>query len=340
MARPFRLWEKKRGSRQTGSRFWGGIGEALFYATLLLIGTIALVYLGTSQVLQRGEPMSVWTLSLGVLVGLAFVVLGAGGLFFSTMEFTASAERRSAIAKQASDIDLLKDSQSTDGEFPSIPRHANLTDSPGVKLKYRLPAAQSPTWRMLSITVLWLVSIGIATALVVWTMDGMNESANEFYRVLITTPFVAIAIGTTYLFVHGLLIQVSLGPTTVEISDHPLYPGKCYHVYVSQAGHLSMNWLQLRILCEEEATYQQGTNVRTETRPICSESVFYRSDFAINPGVPFEHECELRVPEEAMHSFQSASNGVHWKLVISGDAAGWPTFEHTFPIIVYPCHSN
>jgi hypothetical protein len=37
-----------------------------------------------------------------------------------------------------------------------------------------------------------------------------------------------------------------------------------------------------------------------------------------------------------MHSFRSAHNGVQWKLLVRGGAAGWPEFHREFPVLVYP----
>ena len=48
--------------------------------------------------------------------------------------------------------------------------------------------------------------------------------------------------------------------------DHPLLPGGEYEVFVSQAGRGRLGGLDLDLVCEEEAIYQQGTNTRAETR--------------------------------------------------------------------------
>ena len=49
MARLFRFLEKKRGQRRTGSNLVGGVGEALMYGGLLLVG-VALRLLDIKQV--------------------------------------------------------------------------------------------------------------------------------------------------------------------------------------------------------------------------------------------------------------------------------------------------
>jgi hypothetical protein len=64
--------------------------------------------------------------------------------------------------------------------------------------------------------------------------------------------------------------------------------------------------------------------------------IFQQADFRIEPGVPYERPLSFAIPHSAMHSFQSSHNAVNWKLVVSGLAEGWPPFQRSFPIIVYP----
>jgi hypothetical protein len=131
-----------------------------------------------------------------------------------------------------------------------------------------------------------------------------------------------------------------MGQTTLEISDLPLLPGREFQVAIAQHGHVAMKSLQLWLVCEEEATYMQGTDIRTEAREVYRQSCFERCDFRIEPGVAFTETCSVPVPPTAMHSFQSAHNVVRWKLVVRGEAESWPLFERGFPIVVYPGHAT
>ncbi len=320
----------------------GGIGEAMLFAALLLFGTISLAALVTSQLLNAGgDTLSTWTLGLGVAVSVTCVLIGGGGILSTALQLRTSVERRSALANEAATrVELLGTTPATEREYPCIPRDADLTNSPGVRLAYRLPIAASPNSQFFYLSGFWLAAVGLASTLVVWALEGFQVVPREAYRGLVAFPFAIIAITTTYFFVKSLLVQITLGPTTVEVSDHPLFPTKSYRVFVSQAGHLSASGLQLRLVCQEEVTYEQGTNVRTESQVVCSQQLFRKEDVEINPGDPFEHECEFEVPEEAMHTFQSASNRIHWKLVVRGNVQGWPDFERSFSVVVYPCNSN
>ena len=93
------------------------------------------------------------------------------------------------------------------------------------------------------------------------------------------------------------------------------------------------------LVCDEEATYRQGTDTRTERRRVYEQVVFAASEFEIYPEMPYEHECDLEFPTDVMHSFQSDHNAVQWRLVVHGVVEKWSNYERVFPIVVYPAVS-
>jgi hypothetical protein len=338
--RLFRLWEKKRGNRRTGSKLVGTVGEALFSATLFLLGCVSLSALIASQSLApspRFEPgFGFWVM---VLVLGSFVLLGGGGIIWTVFQVGASAERRSALAKKAATIDLTgKVEADRQEKLPCIPSDANLTNSPGVELRYRLPVVQSPAWRLIFAAAFCLIWNTSAAILVVFVVRSFLAERPDWFLTIFTIPFLVIGGCAIYDFARQMLIYTGIGPTNVEISDHPLRRGGKCDVYLSQAGRLWMKTLALSLVCEEAATYQQGTDVRTERRSVFNRLVFRKTDFSIVPGIPFEHKCSIEIPGDAMHSFQSEHNAVNWKLVLLGEADAWPPYERSFPIIIYPHH--
>jgi hypothetical protein len=132
------------------------------------------------------------------------------------------------------------------------------------------------------------------------------------------------------------LIATGLGPTQLEISDHPLLPGRHYDLILSQSGRLTMSFLEIDLVCEEQATYRQGTDTRTERRRVYQQRVFERRQFDIPQGMPFEQQCRIEILSDAMHSFIADHNEVQWKFVVRGEVPGWPRYERSFPIVVFP----
>ena len=99
---------------------------------------------------------------------------------------------------------------------------------------------------------------------------------------------------------------------------------------------ISVKSLELWLVCEEEATYRQGTDIRTEVRRVFEQQLWSHRDFRIEPIEPFQAAAALPLPATAMHSFHSDHNSVNWQLVVRGEVAHWPPFERGFSLVVYP----
>ncbi len=338
MARIFRLWEKKRGDRRTGSQLVGGLGEALFFGILFLLGAMSLAYLVVSRVVsstpQLYQPgFGFW---LMVLVMVSFTLIGGSGVILTVLQVGTSVERRSAMARRAEGIDLISEALPSQRAFPNVPRDANLTNSPGIRLAYRLPVTHSGPWILFAATAFFLVWNGITAVLAMVAAKSHVAERPDWFLTIVVLPFVVIGIWATYYFVQQMMLHTGMGPTTVEISDHPLVPGRTYQLFLSQAGRLRVRSLELFLVCEEETTFRQGTDIRTERCRVLCESILLREDFKIEPSKAFECECKLPVPKGVMHSFRAKHNAVHWMLLARGQAKSWPAFERSFPVVVYP----
>jgi hypothetical protein len=338
VARNIRLLSKKRGDRLTGSPLVGGLGEVLFFGILFLLGGTSLTYLIASRLLPAAQVMfqpgfGFW---LMVLVTSSFTLIGGGGVIYTVLQIGTSAERRSAIVNKAGQIDLLGEGAGSSGDFPTIPRDTNITNSPGIRLAYRLPVAQGTVWALLIATASFLVCSGLATVLVTVAVRGHWKGRPDWFLSVLAIAMLGVAVWATYYVIYQLVRHTGIGPTTVEIARHPLYPGMNSELFVSQAGRLRMNELAVDLICQEETTFRQGTDIRTDHCRVHCQQVFSRQDFLVQPGKAFEHQCTVAVPPNVMHSFQANHNAVAWMLVVRVDAESWPVFERRFPVVVYP----
>jgi hypothetical protein len=335
----FRLYGgKKRGQRHSGSRLWGSLGEAFFFGAIFVLGLLSLISAVTTQSFGRSADGLEWGQGFWALLLVfgSFILIGGGGLIRLMLQVGASAERRSALAKKAADIELIGEALTGRSRHPFIPNDANMTNSPGVTLAFRLPSMESPAWKLAAGAMLCLGWVLAAGAIAVVSINRFQADQPEWLLMAFALPFLAVGGWSFHFFVRQMWIEMAIGPTSVEISDLPLCPGQDYEAAIAQSGRLEFNWLELWLICEEEATYQQGTDVRTERRRVHRQRVFRADEFAIEPAQPFEAQCGFRIPDDAMHSFQSEHNAVHWKLIVVGQATSFPIFERTFPIVVYP----
>jgi hypothetical protein len=284
-------------------------------------------------VLVRGYSWWIW---LVFLIPVSFILIGGGGVLYSALHWGKSAERCAAMARRAPSRDVFDAGGRSAPALVNVPDDSDITNSPGTRLRFRLPIGSSPGWVLFGVLVACLLWNGIVFVFALHAVRGHLQGKPDWLLTLFTTPFVLVGIGLIVVFIRQLLLTTGVGPTLLEISAHPLHPGGQCRLFVSQSGRLKMNSLEVLLICEEAATYRQGTDTRTETREVCRQEVFRREGFEVRHGVPFEAECEFAVPAGAMHSFKAEHNEVNWKLVVEGHVAGWPDYKRAFPVVIHP----
>jgi len=286
-------------------------------------------------VLVRGYGWVSWLI---FTVPISFIIIGAGGLIHVLLHWGKSAERRALMAQRVGQRgrDLFGANGVGHPAYPSVPQGADMTNSPGTKLKFRLPTASSPGWTLFGTLAFCIAWNGIVAAFVTMAVRSYFTDKPDWLLTLFIIPFAAIGVWAIVALVRQLLVATGIGPTLVEISDHPLCPGGQYRVFLSQSGWLTVNRLRVLLVCEEVATYRQGTDTRTETREVFRKELFRRDNFEIRGGMPLECDINLNLHEGAMHSFAANHNEIAWTLVVEGDAAGWPEYKRAFPVIVRP----
>jgi hypothetical protein len=343
LARSFRYYGKKRGHRRSGSPALGNVGEAAFFAVLLLLGCGGLVQLFSALIVPEWRASHElaalvrayhWWVWLAFSVPLSFIGIGAAGLIYAVLHWGKSAERRAALIRRRRERDFF--GGNGDRQFPTVPRGADMTNSPGTKLKFRLPMANSPGWPLFGLLALCVGWNGFVSVLAVLAIRAHLAGKPIWSLTIFTVAFALSGLAALAVFVRRLLMTTGIGPTCVEISDHPLQPGGHYRVFLSQSGRLTFKGLRVALTCEETAIYRQGTATRTESREVFRQELFRHEGFRIHSAMPFETDIELDVPEGVMHSFATDHNEIGWTLVVEGDVAGWPVYRRAFPAIIRP----
>lgn len=287
----------------------------------------------STAVLVRGYSWSAWSV---LLVPIALVVLGGGGLAYLLINWGKSLERRAALAQRTTALTTFEQNGYADQRFPFVPNYAQLAESPGTQLPVRLPIGTSPMWALLAALGVTIVANALAGLFVYLAARTHLDRQPDVWLTLLAIALLLAAIGTLVYLARKLMAIASLGSTILEISQHPLRLGGAYQVYLRQTGDLHVESLEIQLVCMEKATYQQGTNRRTEARRVHASTVYARRDMALKYGTPLEVRCQHAVPETAMHSFKSDHNEVAWQLVVKADAGSGRGFERAFPLVVCP----
>ncbi|QEG42765.1 hypothetical protein [Roseimaritima ulvae] len=328
-------WSKKRGSRQAGRAIAGTVGEAGFFAAVFLAGVFILALTLAQRFVVGPWPPLATGLGFWTLIALAIAMIGFGGtmLLLGILQIGASSERRNALARRAEEIELIG---GTGTEFPAVPRGVNLTDSPGMRLTYRLPATSWPGKRLAAAAALALMWNAVWLVLLVVVIAGFWSQQPRWVLTGLLFPLAGIGVWVLRHYARCLRQTSGVGATIVEIDEHPLQPGGSYRAYVGQLGRMTLRRIRIELICEEESTFRQGTDVRIDRNPVLSQIILDQYDVTIDLGRPWEQEFELKIPADAMHSFRSPHNAVHWKIIVSGEARPWPSFCQSFPVVVQP----
>lgn len=286
----------------------------------------------SQAVLLRSYKLFSW---LVLFLPGSLILMGLGGLVYTLLNWGKSAERRAAWAQRAAELDPFQAERAATEKHPYVPGVENQTNSPGTRLAYRLPSA-TPSWRLVGTLLICLFWNGTVSVFLIIAAKSYADHEPEWFLTIVLVPFVIIGGWLLVLLARQLLAMTGAGPTIVEIDRHPLRPGGRYRLFLAQAGRLAFESLNVSLVCDEEAVYRQGTNVRTESRRVFAAPVARHEHFVVKPDQPFETECEFEVPRTAMHSFKSEHNKISWKLLVNGDAVHWPPLERAFSVTVYP----
>ena len=336
-------WSKKRGQRFLSSALSGVAGEFVFYAGLFLLGVFGISLLLLTRFAPERAPdvsaeamsgeLSVWI--FGIL-SLAAMGTGAGRLLFHLTKLAASSERRSAIANRAGSIEMIGPTSDDGPNLPTVPKGRSLTESPGERLTYRL-ASDSPTGDgIIGPAVLALLWNAVWFVLLAVVVSGFWYGRPRWILAGLLAPFGGIGLWSFKYFIKLLKQQAGIGPTIVEISNHPLFPGQQYQIFVSQMGRMELRRLKVQLTCEEETFYRQGTDVRVDRHEAFTMVLDNQRNVVVDPQTPWEQQLVLDLPENVMHSFVGSHNAIQWKIVVTGESRTWPSFCRSFPVVVHP----
>jgi len=338
--RPWSSWllSSQKALSRSKRGWWAGVTIAVLASLLILVGVVWLAASVTLFTVSSGGESSYMTVPffiLQLLLSVAMIGIGTYLVMISMWKVSASVERRGALLSQATEFELLKDLRGLREQMPTVPMNS-IAPTPGMVLGYRLHASRRNLWGLVGAAAVFVVFVGLGAVLIIVTYNKVSLQLGDYSAGALAIPFLIAAIWSFGYFVKQLLKLTSIGPTVLEISDYPIVPGKEYQIQLSQSGRLRIQLLDVTLVCYEEATFKQGTNIRTEKKAVFSQRLFRRRGINVDTNSSFQTQFDLMVPEGAMHSFNSDSNRVQWKIEIYGQAKGFPRVRRSFELIVMP----
>ena len=279
--------------------------------------------------------VSIWGWFL-LLLSFALIILGLIGLPQSFRLLAVSKERQAALLTLPKE-GLPKDGAKRTTDWPTIPDIRGINESPGTHLSYRLPLGHRPIFPLVGQTLVAIAWTVIALVILIQSFfDASDVLWDYILNIAFRGLFCGVGIALFYGVARQLWITFRVAPTLLELSDHPIYPGRKYRILLHQDGILRFQNLSVDLVCEEIARFHQGTDTVTHRQDVFRQTIFSRSDFRTTPDEPLHEEFLVQLPEGAMHSFRQKNNEVAWKLEFVANLAGWSELRRDCPIVVRP----
>ena len=356
--RRFRPWTKKRGGRTLATATGSLVTESIYYTTILMVGVFGLSLVlalrlapshvpnlppmpGAPPMPPLGSPVAAWT--FGTLF-FAAIMVGGGRLAHRLIWQSASVEFRRSLADRASRATRGSTVRRPDDfrSMPTVPDVESFNDSPGERLRYRLAPDRLAARRgsvsgraggqiALSLVwnVVWFVLAGIA-------VSGLIRGVIRPFLIFLLVPAAWVGWRLFRSMLSAVRTVVAVGPTVVEISDHPLHPGDRFRVDVSQWGRMKLRRLTVRLVCEEESFYRQGTDVRADRHRVVEIEIGQKKNVSVDRHRVAGQQYDVQMPADAMHSVAGSHNAIRWQIEVEGSSRPWPSFCRTFPVVVHP----
>ncbi len=203
MTRLFRLYGKKRGHRMSGWWLAGRVGEAFWFAAVFLLGVLSLSTMVAWQVFSpetHAYPVGYgfWLL---ILVSFSFIGIGAVGFIYRVLSVAYSDEHRTVLATQNLPNPQTFQDPNQSPLPPMVPNLQPFTDSPGVKLAFRLPSTR-PEIRELVLGSIFVLAWDGLTAVVLAVALGrlLRGRTDGIISLVIGILFSLIAISVSRWF--------------------------------------------------------------------------------------------------------------------------------------------
>lgn len=329
---------------------------------MLLTGTVLFSAFVTLAIIRsdiEGAPQAS-RLYVGVQLAIAtaLIVIGLSWIARLIWHVGVSAERRGAIAMKAGELEILNELRKRRDDLPTIPRD-RILPQPGRRLAFRIVPWARNVWGLVSSAIFSMIAVALLSILVLICTKSYFEQSTivhqlgelsdqiapaEISRIperpwlaaALLLVFVPAAGWSIYHFFRQLIKLAGVGPTSIELSEYPLKPGRKSELFLSQTGRVRLQLLDVELICQENVTYNQGTDIRTESAIIFQQRLLRHRGATLSSGKPFEASLEFEIPATAMHSFKSTNNQVQWKIIVIAKAKNWPRLKRTFQILVFP----
>ncbi|WP_433935445.1 hypothetical protein AB3662_12035 [Sorangium cellulosum] len=122
----------------------------------------------------------------------------------------------------------------------------------------------------------------------------------------------------------------------IELAEEPLFLGAPLRGQLVLRGPRRVRRARVTLVCEERVQYQSGSDPESETHLLSERVLLVAEDLDIARESAWSQEITADLPEQAMHSFLSASNEIRWTLLVDIQPERGPKVTLAYPVRVLP----
>jgi hypothetical protein len=190
---------------------------------------------------------------------------------------------------------------------------------------------------------------GLATCAIVLLTIWLASGFFAILAGLVVNAIRRSPIGWIGLVVQGIIVLALLAYSLrrrrkrglnphLEISEHPMRLGEIFELCLRQAGPVSLESIRVWLVCEEKASYTDGTATCFAAQDVFRGTLWSADQRDIAGDELLSERFTVTLPAHAMHSFQSSHNWISWKFVVEEQVARrWRKWRQDYPVVVLPC---
>lgn len=278
-----------------------------------------------------------WWPWLVLSIPISLVVIGLFGLTRAFISTQSSPERRASLVAGGLELAQLEATGMRPTVASGLPPLEQPGENAGVERQYRLPADGSEGWRVASMATLCAVWNVLVALFAYQIGEGyLSPAVRLGVAVLVATPLAIIGWRMTRSTWRDARGVGGGGVTRVEVDRHPLRVGDSASATLIQSGQMRIRTLSVNLICEEIATYRQGTDTRTATAEVARHELLTQRRLVIDSDEPLKLDFGLAIPASGPHSFVSPNNEVRWSIEVRIEPTARADMKRRFPLCVFP----
>ena len=274
------------------------------------------------SVLERSFSHHIW-------FGLLPLMLAVVGSVIYYCGYTAYASNQ----RKQLELSLLVQTPSSTEQPLTAPMNRSQADALDLKwdVPQKLKPASSKWFRAIPIGIFALFWNGV-TWTSLFSTWGQGPNFFSLFISLFMIPFMLVGIFAVAALIHQLLsllnpcVEIALSTGTAVVG------GQFDIAWRTSVGVRRIRRMSINIEGTESATYQQGTDSKTDTQLFAVVPVL---ESMLPEQIKFGN-AQIQIPADTMHTLEGAHNKILWHVRVRGEIPCWPDVDEQYPFRVKP----